>query len=102
MPKEQHPSTQLAPTHIVLRPIVSEKGTHLVERHNTYAFRVHPLADKDAIKRAVEELFSVTVVSVRTQSRKGKPRRFRGRISRGKDWKKAYVTLSQADRINLF
>jgi large subunit ribosomal protein L23 len=93
---------RLDPTHIVIRPIVTEKGTHQVERHNTYSFRVHPLATKEEIKRAVEELFGVTVVDVRTLNRVGKRRRFRMRISHTKNWKKAYVTLSEADRINLF
>lgn len=87
---------------IVLRPLVTEKGTHLVEHHNTYSFEVHPQANKEQIKKAVEELFEVQVVSIRTQNRKGKERRHKMRIGKTSDWKKAIVTLSENDRITLF
>lgn len=93
---------QLDPHQVVLAPLVTEKGTHLVERHNTYAFRVHMAAVKNEIKDAVERLFDVSVLDVRTQIRKGKRRRYRGKLGRTRDWKKAYVTLSEKDRIALF
>ncbi|QDU60162.1 50S ribosomal protein L23 [Planctomycetes bacterium Pan216] len=92
----------LEPHQVLVRPIITEKGTHLVERRNTYAFEVHPLADKGQIRQAVEQLFSVSVTSVRTQNRIGKTRRFKGRKGRTAGWKKAYVTLSDADRISMF
>ncbi|MGL5094818.1 MAG: 50S ribosomal protein L23, partial [Planctomycetia bacterium] len=41
---------------VLLRPLISEKNTHLAERHNTYVFEVHPLANKGEIKAAVQEL----------------------------------------------
>lgn len=87
---------------VILRPLISEKGTHLVERRNTYVFEVHPQATKTQIKEAVQELFEVTVKGVRTQTRKGKVRRYRGRLGRAGDWKKALVTLDDNDRISLF
>jgi large subunit ribosomal protein L23 len=87
---------------VVLAPIVSEKCTHLVERHNTYAFRVHALATKTQIKEAVEHLFDVHVESIRTQNRKGKSRRYKTVIGKTSSWKKAYVSLNENDRINLF
>lgn len=93
---------QLEAHQVVIRPLVTEKGTHLVERHNTYPFQVHTLATKAQIKAAVEQLFEVTVVGVRTQSRKGKKRRYRTRIGVGSAWKKALVTLSENDRISMF
>ena len=60
------------------------------------------LADKEDIKGAIEELFDVTVLKVRTQNRKGKPRRYRFRYGRTKNWKKAIVTLGEDDRIDFF
>lgn len=93
---------RLEPQQIVLRPLVTEKGMHRSSRQNQYAFEVNPLADKEAIRLAVEELFNVKVVKVRTQNRKGKPRRHRFRYGHTKDWKKALVTLDQEHRIDFF
>ena len=93
---------QLEAHQVIVRPIITEKGTHLVERHNTYAFEVHPTASKPEIRAAVEELFQVRVLSVRTQARQGKTRRYRHRTGRTAAWKKAFVTLSENDRIALF
>lgn len=92
----------LEPYQIILRPLVTEKGLHKAERLNQYAFEVNPLATKEDIRRAVEDLFDVRVVKVRTQNRKGKPRRVRFREGVTKAWKKAVVTLHEEDRINFF
>jgi large subunit ribosomal protein L23 len=92
----------LEPYQVVLRPLVTEKGLHKAERYNAYAFEVNPLAEKDDIRRAVEHLFDVKVLRVRTQTRKGKPRRTKARYSMTKDWKKAIVTLDKEHKINFF
>lgn len=92
----------LEPHQIILRPLVTEKGTHLSERYNTYTFEVNPLADKYDIRRAVEELWNVRVLKVHTQNRKGKPRRHRAAQTRTKAWKKAVVHLHDDDRIAFF
>jgi large subunit ribosomal protein L23 len=92
----------LEPHQVVLRPLVTEKGTHQSERYNAYAFEVHPQATKEDIKRAVEAAFNVRVVRVRTQTRKGKPRRYKARFSYQRDWKKAIVSLHEEDRISFF
>lgn len=92
----------LAPHQVILRPLVTEKGTHRSTRLNQYAFEVNPLADKDLIRQSVESLFNVHVVQVRTQNRKGKPRRHRFRQGRTKDWKKAIVTLDKEHRIDFY
>ncbi len=63
------------PHQVILRPLVTEKGMHRSTRHNAYAFEVNRLATKDDVRRAIEELFNVKVLKVRTQNRKGKPRR---------------------------
>lgn len=96
------PRHELAPHQIVLRPLVTEKGMHRSTRHNQYAFEVNPLAGKQQIKQAVEDLFNVTVTQVRTQNRKGKPRRYRFRKGSTKQWKKAIVTLNSEDHIQFF
>ena len=93
---------KLQPHQIILRPLVTEKGMHKASRNNAYAFEVNRLANKDDVRRAVEELFEVKVVSVNTQNRKGKPRRSRYRQGYTKDWKKAIVTLDHEHRIDFF
>ena len=92
----------LEPHQIILRPLVTEKGMHRATRNNQYAFEINPLATKDDVRRAVEELFTVKVLKVRTQNRKGKPRRHRFRMGFTKDWKKALVTLHNESRIDFF
>jgi large subunit ribosomal protein L23 len=95
-------SLTLEPHQVILRPLVTEKGMHRSTRNNAYAFEVHRLATKADVRRAVEDLFEVTVVKVHTQTRKGKPRRTRFRLGRTGDWKKAIVTLDSEDRIEFF
>jgi len=92
----------LEPHQIVLRPLVTEKGMHRSNRNNQYAFEVNPIATKLDVRNAVEELFNVRVLRVNTQTRKGKPRRYRFRVGYTKDWKKAIVTLHEEDRIDFF
>ena len=96
------PETTLEPQHILLRPLVTEKSVHQAERHNVYSFKVNPDANKSDIKNAVEEMFGVKVLSVRTQNREGKKRRTKMRYGKTSDWKKAIVELHEDDRINLY
>ncbi len=100
--ENQTSSIELEPYQVVYRPLVTEKGTHLSERHNAYPFAVNTLATKADIKRAVEDLWDVRVVGVRTQNRKGKPRRHRMSYGYTKKWKKAIVQLHDDDRIAFF
>jgi large subunit ribosomal protein L23 len=102
MTEETAQKIVLQPYQVVLHPLVTEKGTHLSERHNAYTFAVSPLATKSDIKHAVEELWSVRVIGVRTQNRKGKPRRHRFRVGHTIAWKKAIVELHHEDRIAFF
>lgn len=92
----------LEPHQVILRPLVTEKGMHRSVRNNQYAFEVNPLATKHDVRRAVEELFDVKVLKVNTQTRKGKPRRYRFRYGRTKNWKKAIITLHEEHRIDFF
>lgn len=93
---------KLLPHQVVLRPLVTEKGMHRATRNNQYAFAVNPLADKLDVRSAIETLFDVKVIKVRTQNRKGKPRRYRFTWGRTKNWKKAIVTLDAEHRIDFF
>ena len=92
----------LEPHHVVIRPLVTEKGTQQSERFNAYSFAVNPLATKTDIRRAVQALWDVRVVRVRTQNRRGKPRRHRASFGYTKRWKKAVVELYADDRISFF
>ena len=96
------PGFELKPYQVVLRPLVTEKGTHQSTRYNAYTFQVNALATKTEIKAAVEELFNVKVEAVRTQVREGKRRRFRQSMGQLPTWKKANVTLSGDDKIEFF
>lgn len=87
---------------IIVRPLVTEKGMHRSTRYNQYAFEVNPNADKADVRRAIEDLFDVRVTKVRTQHRKGKPRRYKFRYGTTKNWKKALVTLDPEHRIDFF
>jgi large subunit ribosomal protein L23 len=93
---------------IIRRPLITEKNTMLMERHNQYSFVVATEANKIQIKEAIEKTFDVKVVAVNTLNVKPKPksrglRGGRGRISGSSPgWKKAIVTLVPGDRIDLF
>ena len=85
---------------ILRAPIISEKGNLVAESNNTAAFKVLPNARKDEIKQAVEMLFNVKVLSVRTLNVAGKARRSAHGMGRRSDWKKAYVTLEKGQELN--
>ena len=89
---------------VVLGPVVTEKSVAAAERENTYTFRVAPGATKEQVKRAVEELFGVRVLGVRTVSTHSKRRRVRGRgqMTRSHLGKKAVVKVAAEDRIDIF
>jgi ribosomal protein L23 len=71
--------SMLSPHQVVLRPLVTEKGVFIAGGLNQYAFEVNPLATKEDVRIAVEDLFNVRVLKVRTLNRRGKPRRHRFR-----------------------
>jgi large subunit ribosomal protein L23 len=86
---------------VIIRPVVSEKSFVLAEA-GKYTFRVHEKAHKTQIRQAIEELFEVSVVGVRTASVKSKPKR-RGQTSgRTRQWKKAIVQVAEGDTIPIF
>lgn len=87
---------------IIKGVLLSEKATAEQEKFNRYSIEVAPAANKIEIKKAVEELFNVKVLSVNTQNYEGKPKTLRSRrVVKGQDWKRAIVTLKEGDRIDL-
>jgi large subunit ribosomal protein L23 len=89
-------------TDVVQGPVVTEKGTLVNELGNQVVFRVHPRANKVEVRRAVEVLFNVKVLKVRTHRQMGKLRRVGRHQGRRPDWKKAYVTLAEGSQIDFF
>ncbi len=86
---------------VIIRPIVSEKSYALAAA-DRYTFRVHPKAHKTEIRQAVERLFDVKVLEVRTMNVRPKPKR-RGLISgQTRAWKKAVVQVREGDSIPIF
>jgi large subunit ribosomal protein L23 len=88
-------------TQVIIRPVVSEKS-YVLSAADRYTFRVHADAHKTVIRHAIEELFDVHVVNVRTISVKSKPKR-RG-VTRGRTraWKKAIVQVRPGESIPVF
>ena len=86
---------------VLIRPVVSEKSFAQLAA-NQYTFRVHPRAHKTQVRQAVEEVFGVRVLDVRTMSVKSKPKRRGWTSGKTRAWKKAIVELHPEDSIELF
>jgi large subunit ribosomal protein L23 len=91
----------MEPSQVLIRPVVSEKSYVLSAAHR-YTFRVHPDAHKTQIRQAVEQLFDVHVVDVRTLSVKSKPKRRGTTRGRTRAWKKAIVQVREGETIPIF
>ncbi len=90
------------PRSIILKPLVTEKGSKLREENNKYLFSVVSGANKIEIKRAVQEIFNVKVRDVQTIVVHGKVKRMGAFQGKRPDWKKAVVTLVEGQSIDLF
>ncbi|MDP6380713.1 MAG: 50S ribosomal protein L23 [Phycisphaerae bacterium] len=90
------------PYQVVIKPLITEKGTTMNEDLNQYLFQVHGRANKRQIKDAVQHIYEVRVVKVRTMSRQGKTRRYKYTVGRTSGQKRAVVTLHADDHIDLF
>lgn len=87
----------------VKQPVITEKATIVRDTTGAYCFRAHPKANKVEIARAVEQLFGVKVVDVRTARVPGKVRRMGRTVGRKPSWKKAWVRLAPGEKeIDLF
>ncbi len=88
--------------HIIRRPLITEKSTQQKEVSRQYAFEVDRGANKIEIQSAVERLFKVKVLDVRTCNVLGKIKRLGRKYGKRSDWKKAIVTLKEGERIDFF
>jgi large subunit ribosomal protein L23 len=86
---------------VIIRPVVSEKS-YALATIGKYTFRVHQDAHKTQIKQAVEELFGVGVVDVRTSSVPSKPKRRGYTAGRTRAWKKAVIQVREGESIPIF
>ncbi len=91
----------MEPSQVIIRPIISEKSSVLAEA-GKYTFRVHDRAHKTQIRQAIEQLFEVKVLKVRTCSVKSKPKRRGQTAGRTRAWKKAIVQVREGDVIPIF
>jgi large subunit ribosomal protein L23 len=87
---------------IVVRPIITQKSSLLKDSGNQYVFEVQRDANKIEIKKAVEKLFKVKVVSVHTSNIEGKKKKVGKSSGKRSDWKKAIVKLNPKDKITIF
>ena len=90
------------PHQIIIRPVISEKSYNLIESDGQYTFQVDRRANKNQIKRAVQNAFDVSVAKVNTVNVKSKPKRQGLTKGRTATWKKAVVKLAEGERIELF
>ena len=87
---------------IIVRPLITEKSSAAFQNKGEYTFMVHPQATKLQIRQALEQLFEVTPVQIRTMQvrrREVTRGRIRGKTAR---WKKAIVLLKEGDQIPVF
>jgi large subunit ribosomal protein L23 len=91
----------MQPTHVIIRPVISEKTFALAEA-GKYTFRIHDDAHKTEVRQAIEQLFDVGVLEVRTAWVKSKPKRRGQTAGRTRRWKKAIVQVREGDTIPIF
>ena len=86
---------------VIVRPLLTERSTIMKDKHNQYAFEVARGSDKTTIRRAVEALFKVDVLAVRTMVVPGKFHRYGKGGGMRPDWKKALVTIGKGQKIEI-
>ncbi len=92
----------MRPHEVIQRPVVTEKSNIGREDSNLATFAVDPRANKHEIRLAIEELFNVEVVDVRTMRQPRKSRRIGRHSGRRAEWKKAIVRLADGQSIEFF
>ena len=87
---------------VIRRPIITEKGNIQKEENNKVTFEVHPDANKQEIRAAIEKIFRVRVLNVCSMNQRGKIKRVGRFMGKRRNWKKAIVTLGPDDQIEFF
>jgi large subunit ribosomal protein L23 len=90
------------PREVLIRPLMTEKTMREKEERNTVAFRVRPDANKVEIRAAVQKLWNVDVVAVRTSVVRGKEKRMGRFVGKRSNWKKAIVTIAPGQTVEFF
>ena len=90
------------PHDVLIRPLLTEKITAIREVKNAVAFAVHRHATRIDIRRAVEKVFNVRVASVNVVNVMGKKKRQGRFLGKRADWRKAFVTLKEGEKIELY
>nr|QYB18928.1 ribosomal protein L23 [Climaconeis sp.] len=88
-------------TQIIKYPLITDKATRILE-NNQYSFIVNRYSNKNSIKNAIERLFNVKVIKINTSHLPHKKKRVGKYFGWKPKYKKAIVTLSKDDKINLF
>jgi len=84
---------------VIRGPIITEKSTDMKDAQRTVCFRVAREATKTEVRKAVEQMFGVKVASVRTAVVRGKVKRYGRFEGKRPDWKKAFVTLREGEKM---
>ena len=84
---------------VIRGPVITEKSTDMKDEHRTVCFRVAREATKTEVRKAVEQMFGVKVASVRTAVVRGKVKRYGRFEGKRPDWKKAFVTLREGEKM---
>lgn len=87
---------------VLRKPLVTEKTAVGKEQNNTIAFEIDRNANKIEVKDAVEKIFQVSVLDVRTINVAGKTKRFGKNSGKRANWKKAYITLKEGSKVDFF
>lgn len=90
------------PYSVLQRPVLSEKADKVREDQGKYTFLIHPKATKLDVKAAVETMFDVNVVRVNTNITRGKQKRRGNKVYRTSSKKKAVVTLTSGQKLDIF
>jgi large subunit ribosomal protein L23 len=87
---------------VLIKPMLTEKASVGTENFNRYAFQVQPKANKNQIKEAVEKMFDVKVVNVKTAILPGKVKRTGRFTKKSASTKKAYIQIQEGQKLELF
>jgi large subunit ribosomal protein L23 len=87
---------------VIIRPLITEQGMHFANTKSAYSFEVNKRANKAQIRNAVEKIYGVKVLKVRTANYRGKHRRKGRSFGMTPSWKKAVVFLEPEHHIDLF
>jgi len=92
----------MSPYDVLIRPLLTEKITAMREIKNCVAFAIDSRATRIEVRRAVEKIFSVKVTAVNLMNVKGKKKRQGRFVGKRSDWRKAFVTLKEGEKIELY